>query len=236
MSIPDIYDLSHFNKQTQNIVVSIQYINNRLEITYNDQIEYDDYFMINSTKSELYYNIKNSSIIMRLISEGLCGFYKLHDNRWIDDCIVRITVKLNIYFHKINIPRGFTMVSSNYTHFLANIKIPFIIFSNDIIEPILCFDMTKMKYIKKYIVNVPYTKYKIVYVIYKFHNMVFMYISHIIDDMTEYKVAEWDKNRKKFNYGKPPKNMLKQIYNNCEMIHFKLVIGDYKHVLVYDYR
>jgi len=239
MAIPDIYDLSHFNKQTKNSVVSIQYINNRLEITHNDKTEYDDFFLVNSMHNELYYNIKNSSIIIDLICKGLCGFYKSDFNRWVclnDDCIVRITVKQHIYFHKINIPRGFSMVSSNYTHFQANMKIPFIIFSNDIIEPIISFDMTKMKYIKKYIVNVPDTKYKIVYMIYKFHNMVFIYISHIIDFMTEYKVAEWDKTRKKFNYNKLSKNMLQEIYNNSDMIDFRKVIGDYKHVLVYDYR
>ncbi len=239
MSIPDIYDLSHFNKKTQNSVVSIQYINNRLEITYNDQTEYDDFFMVNSKQTELYYNIKNSSIIIDLICKGLCGFYKRDSDRWVclnDDCIVRITVKLNIYFHKINIPRGFIMISSNYTHFQGNMKRPFIIFSNDIIEPIISFDMTKMKYIKKYIINVPDTKYTIVYMIYKFHNMVFMYISHIKDCMTEYKVAEWDKTSKRFNYNKPPEHkMLIEIYNNSEMIDFRKVIGDYKHVLVYDY-
>lgn len=239
MAIPDIYDLSHFNKKTQNIVVSIQYINNRLEITHNDHIQYDDFFMVNSMHNELYYNIKNSSTIIDLICKGLCGFYKRDSDRWVcinDDCIVRITVKQHIYFHKINIPRGFSMVSSNYTYFQGNMQMPFMFFSNDIIEPILSFDMTKMKYIKKYIVNVQDTKYKIVYMIYKFHNMVFIYISHIIDFITEYTVAEWDKTRKKFNYDKLSKKMLQEIYNNSEMIDFRPVIGDYKHVLVYDYR
>jgi len=240
MAIPDIYDLSHFNKKTQNIVVSIHYINNRLEITHNDHIEYDDHFIRNINKPpELYYNIQNSSTIIDLICKGLYGFYKSDFNRWVcinSDCIVRITTRQHIYFHKINIPHGFCMSSFSCTIFSNNMQMPFLIFSNEPIEPILCFDMTKMKYIKKYISYVPDTKYKIVYMIYKFHNMVFIYISHITDDMTEYKVAEWDKTRKEFIFNEQPKYMLQEIYNNSEMINFRPIIGDYKHVLVYDYR
>ena len=75
MAIPDIYDLSHFNKKTQNIVVSIQYINNRLEITHNDKTEYDDFFLVNSMHNELYYNIKNLSITVVFSLKTLNSLY-----------------------------------------------------------------------------------------------------------------------------------------------------------------
>ncbi len=45
-----------------------------------------------------------------------------------------------------------------------------------------------------------------------------------------------DKTSKRFNFTMQPQNMLKEIYNNSKMINFRKVIGDYKRVLVYDYR
>ena len=187
MDIPNVYDLSHFNKKTHSIIVSIQYndASNHLEITYDGMTTIesivDGHFMINRDEYEMIeYNVKESSIIHDLIhNKKLVGFYKTHSITsgsfyWYNinsDSVIKIynsddildgqtaRGEINIYFHKTNIPPFFTIACREvfdtiypFSYCGYTFSMPFMLFSNDMIEPIPYFDMAKMKYIKQYII------------------------------------------------------------------------------------
>ena len=246
MSIPNIYDLSCFNKKTHNIVINIRYneSENHLEITHDGIITTDNNF---TGKKKIFYNTKNSSVCVNLLKHNMYGFYATVDERfdtlkWNSincDCIIKFEYNVDIYFYKSNIPSFykicgrddeliFPFVSSGYL-----IKVPFIIFSDDIIDPVPYFDLNKMKYIKQYIHMIPATELKLVYMIYKFHNMIFIFNSHIIENDRKERFTYWDEKEKCFHCNF--KSIPQDVYFNCEDVDFTQAIGKYDYTLIYRY-
>lgn len=246
MYVPNIYDLSHFNKKTHNIVVSIRYNMkyNHLEITYDGITTITDDFHLRKEDNMIMYDSGKSSIIMDLTHKNLVGFYIRNDREcsWSNiNYHYMVTVLpndgLNIYFHKTNIPPFFLPVCSYsniypFSHYVNGKSIPFILFSNDMIDPVPYFDITKMKYIKQCILDVM-VNCKLVYIVYKSYNMIFIYNSHIIYNDTKLVFTSWNDKHKKFNCNFniiPP-----ELYLKCSEIDFAPIISDYKYGLIYRY-
>ncbi len=247
MSIPNIYDLTNFNKKTHNIIVNIRYneSENHIEITHDGITLTDTNF---TGKNRIfYYDINNSSVCMDLLKQKMSGFYQKIDDRfdtirWTSincDCIINVDYNVDIYFYKKNIPPFYEILNRDNIKIYPFVccgyycKVPFIIFSDDIIEPVQYFDITKMKYLKKYIYNIPDSGFQLVYMIYKFHNMIFIYNSHIIENDRKERFTYWDEKEKCFHcdFDSVPHD----VYFYCEDIDFTPVIGKYNYTLIYRY-
>jgi len=190
----------------------------------------------------------NSDLMMDfMVKYKMVGYYKAsglyNKTYWQNinsDSIIRFNETVNIHFYKPNIPPKYTICILDcikWCPFLSNegyyYKVPFIIFSDDIIEPVPYFDITKMKYINKYTHNVPDSGFKLVYMIYKFYNMIFIFNSHIIENDRMEKFTFWDKEHKCFNcnFDIVPESL----YFDCNCVNFKPVIGEFKNTLIYRY-
>jgi len=250
MDLPNVYDLTNFNKKTHNIIVNLRHNESmgHLEITHDNATIIETH-LITQGKNDILYNCMNSDLIMNFIRKyKMAGFYKnisCITGRifWVNircDTIIRFNDTINIYFYKPNIPPSFDILSWDNTMtihpFLSSgysSKILFMIFSNDKMEPITYFDMNKMKYIKKYTYNVPDTDFKLVYMIYKFHNMIFIFNSHIIENDTKEQFVHWDEKEKRFHCHFDIVHQ--DIYYYCGDVDFKPVIGEYLYSLIYRY-
>jgi hypothetical protein len=246
MDLPDIYDLLHFNKKTHNIVVSIKYnmIYNHLEITYDGVSIITNEFYLDEKYNAINYDFKKSSIIIDLIHKNFVGLYRdyrsssVWKNIYDYDTAMLSSHEINIYFHKTTIPPFFLSSISSYScitpfsQFVINYSRPFIIFSNDIIEPVPYFDITKMKYIKQYIVDVM-VNCKLVYIVYKLYNIIFTYNSHIIYNDIKLVFTSWNDKQKKFycDFNIVPQ----ELYESWREIDFAPIVGDYKNTLIYRY-
>jgi len=245
MSIPNIYDLTNFNKKTHNIIVNIRYneSENHLEITHDGITITDTNF---TKKNKIFYNINNSSVCMDLLKQRMYGFYQKIDDRfdtirWKSinlDCIINFDYNVDIYFYKSNIPPFYEILNRDdelifpFVSCGYHSKIPFIIFSDDIIDPVPYFDLNKMKYIKQYIHIIPGTELKLVYMIYKFHNMIFIFNSHIIENDRKERFTYWDEKEKCFHCDL--ESVPQDVYY-CDGVDFTPVIGKYEHRLFYCY-
>lgn len=248
--IPDIYDLTQFNKKTHNIVINLRYNESagHIEITQDGHTIIDTNFV--RGRDKIFYNIKNSKLIMNyIVNLKMAGFYesiseisgRLYwqnintDSNW----NIHFNDTVDVYFYKPNLPPFYEACIRDNIKIYPFVccgyycKVPFIIFSDDIIEPVPYFDITKMKYIKKYIHNIPDTELSLVYMIYKFHNMVFIYNSHIIENDRMEVFTYWDKEYKCFNCNFD--NVPDDLYFHCGDVDFKHIIGEFKHTLIYRY-
>jgi hypothetical protein len=201
-------------------------------------------FHLRTGDNQIIYDSKKASTLMDLThNKKLVGLYIRDEvSGWCNinyySLILISPGGVNIYFHKTNIPLFLKPSSSSnniysFTYDDINSRsIPFMLFSNDIIEPVPYFDITKMKYIKQYIVDVMKNT-KLVYMIYKYHNMIFIYNSHIIYNDMKQVFTYWDDKLKKFYCDFniiPP-----ALFSYCREIDFASIIGDYKNTLIYEY-
>lgn len=259
---PDIYNLDDFNRKTHGDIVHIKYnnIEEHIEIIFNNIIitskEFNKAKLLNNYIIKInilklikkFNKFNNSTFKMFIISDIekdkdiISGMYMMSDCTYTDFVFIN---DLQIYIKKYcNLPAS-SWYWDYYKDYNPDIILvttgprigAFMLFSNEPIEPLFHFNLDKMKYIKKYIFDTE-CGFKMIYNIYKYHNMVFVYLTHLANDNGDkYIMAWWDKESGEFlaNFD----NLYRFINNDfneiTKSINFKSIIGDYKYTFVYRY-